>query len=754
MPPIILSPEQKNIANLPKKGIVIVKGIAGSGKTIVGIHRLKYIINNIALEGDSIAYLTFNKTLISYIGQLIDDPNFNVSDNGQSTIAFSNKNNYNQHTGTVSKLMWDYYVKFLNSNNFTNIELLKDENEKLTYIKNGIKEIKKEFQNKYIPVFEPESYNFLLEEIDWIRSCRFETETEYQTCDRKGRVKYGSTIKRIPKKSEVRKLIYRLSRKYIKLIWKARKTDFLLREAIALHQIKKHRERSFEHLIIDECQDLSKLQFDFLKHLLNEKEHATATLLYDNSQSIYPNSWLGPNRPISSLGIKSHNGNTKTLKKNWRTTAEIQEAAINLIKDQPHINLEHDIEYINRSNTLPVYFKAKSIEEHNKFIVELIRSKINTFKKKNIAIISRTNYELSLLKNLLSENNIDNEIIGNQTTDFNKNKVHLYTMHSIKGLESDIVIMANLDETKFPNKHAIKQENGLLTERKLMYVAMTRAKHQLFMISSSDTPTRFINEIDPVLIKNWDNESVDLDSSENHPELAREYKKYEDLLANIAKFKEDVANGIEKEIRIERFNKLYKDLFWADDRLNNLLQNVELKSVDKKSISEIRDQVLSYLEYNNFGKYALDKMDDGDKRYKEIYEKYTKKVKAEYRRLTPEERKHIVNILILFENIDSIKNPRYIYLDMFKIMEIRIMKKFKDRIEYRTGISDVVINHMNINCWKSISEKILKSKIIKKRNEITHRITEVSKDELISFKKLLFDDALLKNILKTGFKKC
>ncbi len=740
-----LSEEQSKIAELPKKGIVIVKGIAGSGKTTVGIHRLKYVINNIALEGDSIAYLTFNKTLISYIKQIIGGENFNFSEDGQGTIEFANKNNYTQHFGTISKLMIGYYLDYVQEKDLS-IKSLENESDKLYYIRKGVNEIKKEFNNFNIAIFDQENHKFLLEEIDWIRSCRIDTEKEYQVVERKGRIKSGTESNRkLPIKSDIRKYIFKLSRKYNKLQWYDNKADFILKEYYALEQIKKYPKELFEHIIVDECQDLTKIQFDFLKHLVKEKDNATATLLYDTSQSIYPNSWLAPNRPLSSLGIKSNNGNTKTLKKNWRTTAEIQKAALSLIENNPEIKVEQNIELINRSNILPVYYKAKDPNDHNNFIIELIKSKIHTFNKKNIAITSRTRTALKQLKKLLDVNGIENEIIDSQTTDFSEDKVRLYTMHSIKGLESDIVIMSHLNDGHIPYKNTIESELGLTQERKLMYVAMTRARHQLYMVSSTYTPTRYIKDIDPNLINIYDTGSFKFDPEGRHPSLQKEYEQFENLLNDIAEFKADADKGLEVNKRIKRYNGLFKELVFAEEKLNKILNTLVKDSFDEIELLQIKNQVIDNLEYNNFSRYGKNDIHDAND-YKILKKNLLQKIKNDCRKLNPNERKWVVEILIRLEDIDSIIKPRYIFIDMFKILEVSLRKKFKIN-DKSYSFSKIVSSNLDTNGWRNIREKILNSNIITVRNQLSHDIGDIPKEQLKDFKKLLFDGGLLKTIL-------
>ncbi|MBM3256891.1 MAG: ATP-dependent DNA helicase PcrA [Candidatus Liptonbacteria bacterium] len=76
--------------------------------------------------------------------------------------------------------------------------------------------------------------------------------------------------------------------------------------------------------------------------------------------------------------------------------------------------------------------------------------------------------------------------------------VHLSTIHLAKGLEFDQVFLAGCAEGMLPHNRSMESENEIEEERRLMYVGMTRARHEL-AISFSGIPSRFIGEIPPNL---------------------------------------------------------------------------------------------------------------------------------------------------------------------------------------------------------------------------------------------------------------
>ena len=85
-------------------------------------------------------------------------------------------------------------------------------------------------------------------------------------------------------------------------------------------------------------------------------------------------------------------------------------------------------------------------------------------------------------------------------------KVTLMTIHSAKGLEFNNVFIIGLDEGKFPNSRVLESESAIEEERRLFYVAITRAKQNLFITNSKmgfrygamefNSESRFIRDLD------------------------------------------------------------------------------------------------------------------------------------------------------------------------------------------------------------------------------------------------------------------
>ena len=92
------------------------------------------------------------------------------------------------------------------------------------------------------------------------------------------------------------------------------------------------------------------------------------------------------------------------------------------------------------------------------------------------------------------------------------NKIALMTVHSAKGLEYPYVFVAGLEENLFPSGSMLLSRQDIEEERRLFYVAVTRAKTAVFLSFAgtrmrngkheSNAPSRFLREIDPEYIEN------------------------------------------------------------------------------------------------------------------------------------------------------------------------------------------------------------------------------------------------------------
>lgn len=123
--------------------------------------------------------------------------------------------------------------------------------------------------------------------------------------------------------------------------------------------------------------------------------------------------------------------------------------------------------------------------------------------------------------------------------------VTLMTMHSAKGLEFEDVFLVGMEEGLFPSKRSIEEDAQTEEERRLCYVAITRAKDHLFMTNTKkrtlygsttfSIPSRFIDEIPDKLLSADSIENKETrgqSTSTSSPWLDNEYKRVETYISN------------------------------------------------------------------------------------------------------------------------------------------------------------------------------------------------------------------------------
>ena len=100
---------------------------------------------------------------------------------------------------------------------------------------------------------------------------------------------------------------------------------------------------------------------------------------------------------------------------------------------------------------------------------------------------------------------------GDNQAQAGQDAVQLMTVHSSKGLEFDCVFISGLEEGLFPHENSMSDRDGLEEERRLMYVAMTRARDRLYLSHSQTrmlhgqtryhVPSRFLDELPEAALK-------------------------------------------------------------------------------------------------------------------------------------------------------------------------------------------------------------------------------------------------------------
>lgn len=494
-----LNVEQRRIIENKPNGHVLVKGVAGSGKTTVAVHKIPLLLKDYCYEkDDKVLIITYNKSLINYVKYIYEEIERNKEEEQLSLEIYERGNEDKLTIETIDRIMFRYFVSYIKNER---LRIASDKQITRAMI-DAVISVKETYKN--VNVLDTKNLSFIKEEIRWMKSCNYTNIKDYQTIDRIGRISNNNieSPHKLRKNSLIRQAIFEVMLKYNENLKKDKLVDEQDISLIALSQAQKQVEEKYTHIIVDETQDLTRVQLEFIKALYMNKNYSSMLFVSDTAQSIYPEAWLVKGRSFTSIGLDMK-GKATSLYKSYRTTLPIAYAAYSLIADDKNIIDEDNFvkpSLIDKQGVYPVYrgFKNKILEAE--YVVNIIKYELmDKYDYKDIAIISRFKNQLREIKNYLDKNNIPyKEVENDDEVDFNDNSIKLLTMHLIKGLEFKVVMIVGLNDKYMPLKSFVNEfEDSDFAEsmdRKLLYVGMTRATEQLFLTSDGN-PSKFINDI-------------------------------------------------------------------------------------------------------------------------------------------------------------------------------------------------------------------------------------------------------------------
>jgi hypothetical protein len=277
-------------------------------------------------------------------------------------------------------------------------------------------------------------------------------------------------------------------------------------------------------IFIDEFQDINDTQYNFIRALHHPA--ATVTIVGDDAQNIY--TWRGSCVDYILNFHKRFDGVADfQLTTNYRSTNAIVAVANSIMRHiptLPHKELMTAAPAAPAGDRPEIYYFAKSAEERD-WVAEAAATAPGS-----TVILSKFNsvlygYEAALLKLGIRCRFVDGDTTEPSTT--GPRTVYLSTFHGSKGLEWDNVFLVRMNDDVFPQQ---KDEDSVLQERRLFYVAVTRARKRLtFTYSRHERSlTRFIREIHkPLLIwRNLPRYELSTLSSAMTPANVREWANY------------------------------------------------------------------------------------------------------------------------------------------------------------------------------------------------------------------------------------
>ncbi|WP_421617880.1 3'-5' exonuclease [Brevibacillus sp. TJ4] len=444
---------------------LLIRGIAGSGKTIVLLNKANKILTKYVDE--KVYLFTFNGALSAYAKEL-------ASIIGSDRLVVTTF-----HSWTMQMLR-KIRVRF---------NIVKQTDKELA-LKRSIEKVREQITHRL--VVEEKYLDFLDDEISWMKGKDLRQKEQYFGADRIGR---GTKVF-VDKKA--REVIFSVFSEYQKELQLLNCVDF--DDLAHLLHSKCANLNSFptlDNVLVDEAQDLQELQLKLLKKCANKRMIIAA----DKGQKIYNTSFAW-----RDIGVNITGGRTKLLQDSFRSTKQIISLAHSLQKHDP-LYKNNDEEYVHpilpeRTGPIPLLVECEGYEDEEEYIVQAVKELLTSYPEWTIGILSRRKPSLSRFYKRLLTIGVPVEYVTKDQGSAIKQGVKLMTFHSAKGLEFDTALVIRLREKTVPSYDSNEDldEETLAVERRLLYVAMTRAKSVLVM-TYYQKRSRFVDEMDSSLYK-------------------------------------------------------------------------------------------------------------------------------------------------------------------------------------------------------------------------------------------------------------
>ncbi|WP_415333819.1 HelD family protein [Clostridium perfringens] len=493
--------EQDEIIRKERTSNIVVNGVAGSGKTTIALHRVAYLLYNYRKElEDKVIILGPNGIFMEYISQVL--PSLGEVGVKQETFAsFALK----EMDSELYIMSFDKYLEKILSED---IEFIEDAKYKNSYeIIEDLDNLVKEMDKDYFHVEDVKYFGDLViskEEIEEMFNKHYEYMPLFRRSEKIKRIILSKIKDKRDEKvwelnEELRKEKEKLTpeellieennlefrrklriREIVKEVMDSRakldrwisredvldiydrfngnKKEYTINDLapilyLAIKLEGKKATKDYRHVLIDEAQDYSPLQFKVVRELTGTKYF---TVVGDVNQRLIKYSDLAPMMELGKI-FDDVNPEIYNLNKSYRSTYEI---------------MEYANKYLDEDRIIPIVRHGKPVEEiefHND--EELSESIIESLKEfsneglESIAIITRDKEELEKVYNLIS-NKVHLVKFDNEDVLYKGGNV-IIPSYFAKGLEFDGVIIVDNGSSKDENEDLIK------------YIMSTRALHRL-----------------------------------------------------------------------------------------------------------------------------------------------------------------------------------------------------------------------------------------------------------------------------------
>lgn len=445
---VFLHPTQNKLARGDRSGPVRVLGGAGTGKTVLAMHRAKWLAENRALGGKKVLFTTFTRNLALDIEENLKTL---CSADAMSRIEVKNLDAWVGGFMRARKL--EHRIVYDRKQD------------------GALQAWQSALATKDATLDVPDSfYSDELEQV--VLAQGLTTLDQYRTARRIGRGVILSRAKRDAVWPVFEEYRGQLASRKLKEV------DDAYREIAEMIATEQGPELGYAAIVIDETQDFGPQALKLLRAMI---AHGPNDLFFvgDGHQRIYSRNRAA----MSRCGIDIR-GRSRKLYLNYRTTDEIRRQAVALLEGCEIDDLDDGHDESKRYKSLshgpaPEVRKTSGLEEASEATIGFIqqwRSAQAENESLSFCVVSYSEKSRDALGQQLQAAGIASVPITAQSNHADaRNVVHLATMHRAKGLEFDCVIVVAPESYLGPAEETAGQ-------RRLLYVALTRAKRGALLL--------------------------------------------------------------------------------------------------------------------------------------------------------------------------------------------------------------------------------------------------------------------------------
>jgi superfamily I DNA/RNA helicase len=475
---IFLHPDQRKVAYRDYSGPTLVRGGAGTGKTVVAMHHSKYLADQIkedpARSSERVLFTTFTTNLALDI---------------QSNLQALCPEHLEGSTARIEVINLDRWVsQFLKRKKFPREIVYFGDN------KDRLDGIWREVLDRHsLPELSEEFIRAEWEQV--VQAKGVMTEGAYFKVARTGR---GTALDR-----KTRASLWKIFSDYrASMIDEGlAEPDDAYREAIEILMAEAP-SLPYGAVVVDEAQDMGEQAFRLIRAIVPEKTGGDRNSIFivgDAHQRIY-----GRRATMTACGINVR-GRSRQLRLNYRTSDEIRKWAVSVLEGVSVDDLDEGADSLKGYTSVfrgpaPELASFSSEEKEVGALVEWILAvKAQGTLLGDIGVLLRTTGQIDSVARKLADASIESiRLRPNMSDDRGQPGVRLSTMHRAKGLEFQAVAIPFLSKSIFPPLWMLKgatddvdRRNILQQEKSLLHVAATRAK-KLLRVSWSGEPSPLI----------------------------------------------------------------------------------------------------------------------------------------------------------------------------------------------------------------------------------------------------------------------